>query len=425
MKEVENIDYVELYGETVGEAMEQIDSPEFNEATREDKKTFFRDFLESISPISQYDRALGEWQTQRLNKFFETEHYKTLENAVLGSGMQGKDIVNKAVAGPLQELCAFVTSANVNATSKDGLRKTADTIKSINTYCKNTGIATEAENIPPDVQYERALSSFNKKRASFFNPETAEHKTLREAAEKIQGFRKNLNGVNPGKALLGKKSREEQVEIAKEWLRNAHELRDAARDYVNAKGVATMSPAGRERLKGAKSLKAIGKAEIDSCRKAIIAAGGESLLQEVYASISKDMMKDAKTTLSSMKDVAAPNAEQTKKMYDAIHTLVAGQASDNARTKKIPAEESNIFRLIRHDKANETVNAAVGELLYRSSPKQIHQVVSRTGAAGIMNEIKKYSHQAVQSKDLIQGAAKPQKTEKQIAAKNAAKAKGF
>ena len=42
-----------------------------------------------------------------------------------------------------------------------------------------------------------------------------------------------------------------------------------------------------------------------------------------------------------------------------------------------------------------------------------------------MNEIKKYSHQAVQSKDLIQGAAKPQKTEKQIAAKNAAKAKGF
>ena len=140
MKEVENIDYVELYGETVGEAMEQIDSPEFNEATREDKKTFFRDFLESISPISQYDRALGEWQTQRLNKFFETEHYKTLENAVLGSGMQGKDIVNKAVAGPLQELCAFVTSANVNATSKDGLRKTADTIKSINNYCKNTGM---------------------------------------------------------------------------------------------------------------------------------------------------------------------------------------------------------------------------------------------------------------------------------------------
>ena len=329
------------------------------------KENYFREFLSSIT-----DSNIGGNKEDKMDLFFASKEYEAFESQVLGTGMLGNNFTNPAVMNPLKELCDHVAQSNSYMDSQTKkLMSTA--LKSINTFCKENGINLKGENRSPERQYADALQSFNSKRASVFKKESEEHKLLRESSEKLQTFRNNQK--EPKEALRGM-SQEERVQFAKEWLRNAHEMRDAARDYISAKSGAS-TPAGKERLKGAKRLKAIGKAEIDACRSALLEVGGEELLRETYAAIREDMVADARKTLEGMKDITKRNLDekQSQAVYNSVHTLLASAACRTADSKNVPSQDSNIFRVMRHNKNNPEINEAVGKYVYLTAPSDVYK----------------------------------------------------
>ena len=313
MKEQENeLSYnQDLYGMTLGTYMdENFSSGKYERAEEKEKREILQGYfkaritqdkinVEENSRSRTKDEELKkiDQKYNTLNALFATDHYKKFEDSVVLSGMTGKDLTKK-------EVVDFIHNGIENATLKPGYEQTSFgknvcqlLTQKINDYCINNQIKTAEENIAAAQEkakepmkkastvletYTNSMSLFNKKRASFFKQESTEHKELREAAEKMQSMRSTtFEGKQFGikEALAAEKNAEARMNIAKTWLRNAHELRDAAKNYINIKDLdlVTLSPAGRDRKRGAKQLKKLGKAEIDQCRNTINSMEGDGL----------------------------------------------------------------------------------------------------------------------------------------------------
>ena len=396
---------------------------DFDTASVEEKKELFQNYIKELRWHGHTDFQ-DKQQLGKVEEFIETDTYKKLEDMVLGSGLTSENFFNyKGFQEPLSDLFRFVSKPDVNVfdVEKTTIKKTNETIKSLQGFCKNTGIAV----IEPKKQYENALDSFNTKRASMFSQESSLHKSVREAATGIQEFRKGLGDKTPKQALQNKDlPQEEQVKIAKEWLRKAHELRDAAADYVTAKDGA-FTPAGRERLRAAKNLKAMGKAEIDACRSAIIKAGGRELLDKVYAEIRKDKVNEAKATLEEMKDIKKPNEADQLKIWDAVHTIVAGSVTEKAeQANKLKCEEYNVFRVTRHNKHTFVINSAVAGIVQGYEFSEIQKMKTEEMVQEVQNTVensrfgKDVKLEATEKREKI----RTKEEQKKI---NAAKPKGF
>ena len=256
--------------------------------------------------------------------------------------------------------------------------------------------------------YEKALGRFNEKRASFFKEESPEHERLRLAAENMLKKRKRVKYEENGtiSATLRKLRYEEKENMAIDWLRSIHEMRDAANAYLKEKGSFTLTPAGRERKRGAEELKQIAKAEMSAWKKSVKKAWSlkdtkedevelENLYSSIYAATRKAMEKEAKTkaknifeknkNCESAKDLPS---EDYKQLRDAIYTLMAAQflksyliGSENKEADR------NIFKILKKCKRSDRVNQAVSQYLKQKTLGEIRQNIDDKEVMNELSEI--------------------------------------
>lgn len=104
---------------------------------------------------------------------------------------------------------------------------------------------------PAELQsLDDSLKTFNTERSSFFRRESAEHKTMREAVEKVQNNMKKLNE--------GNLSPEERTKLNKETYMALRDMDEKTEKYINhasPNGRQPATEAGKIRLAGAKELK--------------------------------------------------------------------------------------------------------------------------------------------------------------------------
>ena len=427
MKEQENVlSYNQKkYGMTLGTYMdENFSTGKYERAEEKEKREILQGYfiakitqdkinVEENSLARTKDETLKKLDKQydTLNALFATEHYKQFEDSVVLSGMTGKDLTKK-------EVVDFIHNGIENATLKPGYEQTGYgknlcqiLTQKTNEYCINNHIKTAAENIAAAQEkakepmkkastvletYTNSMSLFNKKRASFFKQESTEHKKLREAAEKMQQLRGTItgdfDGVGPKDALSKIQKRDARMTLAKTWLRNAHELRDAAQNYINIKDIdlVTISPAGRDRKRGAKQLKKLGKAEIDQCRNTINSIGADGLdLKTVYEELKNDKLNEAYETLNKLKDVKNLDSKQELQLWEAVHTVVGAHTVDKSLEKGMDIKDCNIFRATEMNKHSYVMNASVTSYIKNTEVSDIIKDIN-SGANVFINKIKEY-----------------------------------
>ncbi|MCR5283075.1 MAG: hypothetical protein K6E18_06860 [Lachnospiraceae bacterium] len=408
MKEQENVlSYNQnLYGMTLGTYMdENFSTDKYERAEEKEKREILQGYFKakitqdiinveenSLSRTKDAELEKLNKQYDTLNALFATDHYKQFEDSVVLSGMTGKDLTKK-------EVVDFIHNGIGNATLKPGYEKIAYgknncqlLTQKTNEYCINNHIKTAEENIAAAQEkakepmkkastvletYTNSMSLFNKKRASFFKQESTEHKELREAAEKMQSMRSTtFEGKQFGikEALAAEKNAEARMNIAKTWLRNAHELRDAAKNYINIKDLdfVTLSPSGRDRKRGAKQLKKLGKAEIDQCRNTINSLEGNGVdLKSVYEELKNDKVSEAYTTINSLSKVDTLNHQQELKLWDAVHTVLGAQTVDKSLDRGMDIKDCNIFRATEKNKHSLVLNTSVTNYIQNTKVSDI------------------------------------------------------
>ncbi len=427
MKEQENVlSYNQnKYGMILGTYMdENFSTGKYERAEEKEKREILQGYfiakitqdkinVEENSLARTKDETLKKLDTQydTLNALFATEHYKQFEDSVVLSGMTGKDLTKK-------EVVDFIHNGIGNATLKPGYEKIGFgkqncqlLTQKTNEYCINNHIKTAEENIAAAQEkakepmkkastvletYTNSMSLFNKKRASFFKQESTEHKELREAAEKMKQIRESVKesfkGEGPKDALAKMQDRKAQMSLAKKWLRSAHELRDAAKNYINIKDLdfVTLSPAGRDRKRGAKQLKKLGKAEIDQCRNTINSIEGDGFdLKTVYEELKNDKLNEAYETLNKLKDVKNLDPKQELQLWEAVHTVVGAHTVDKSLEKGMDIKDCNIFRSTEKNKHSYVLNTSVTRYLKNTEVSDIIKDIN-SGANVFINKIKEY-----------------------------------
>lgn len=383
---------VEKYGQVIGQYLDDhFVSGEYDNADNDKKIDLLKGLFKAVS-LTQAYRIFGEEKQkeigenkERVDKFVETKGFESFANSIIKSGLEGADFQNDPVIesmGPLTDILRTVAEPNdktLSAYTRAGLIR-------INSYCEakkrnkleagekaeEKGLGNNEKTVIENT-YQEAMDKFNRKRASVFTQESPEHKELRQAAEKMQEMRslaRSRAGAGLAEQLSQSLDAKEKMELAKNWLKNAHALRDIADDYIEKKGVA-VSPAGRSRLAGAKKLKRIAKSEIDQCRKTIEDMGGDPSLDSVYEEIKKDMVKEAMNTLKSMKSVKNPTTEQSEKIFDAVHTLLGAASSDKAMSEGKDPREANVIRAVKHNKRVFNINQTVANYVGSNSVEKI------------------------------------------------------
>ncbi len=196
-----------------------------------------------------------------------------------------------------------------------------------------------AINNPDGKKIDAALAKFDTQRSKIFGgwgqahgKETQEHKDLREAAEELVRAKEELNNIKD-------KSSVEWIEKASEVMRLTGNVKDLSETYVGKKNSIVVSPAGRDRLQGAKDLAAEADAYRITLRKQIdanrrykdILDGPKAPQNELEANAPRNERKSVKTNIGKLR--------QEMQAENEMANPGAGRKTVHERTHSVPKKE--------------------------------------------------------------------------------------
>ncbi len=248
-----------------------------------------------------------------------------------------------------------------------------------------------------DWALDDAMQKFGTKRNSFVRAESDTHKNLREAAERMIAMKETVP--------LGKTS--DLAQMA-EYLEKLDEVMAYAKIYKKDKAGAN-TPAGQERLKGAKAFVQYAKNEERRLREAYNAAGNTNVtLDQIRLSTAVERSLQAETKIGRLCENGMP---QSKEERAQLNSLVADMLVAEFAQSKVQANKDTFNTLGFNVLKNNILNDKTFQKVMNSYSKK-----ENFNAKDLVNEIRS-GNMTKQIAKKGKSAEKPQTPEKQMADK--------